>query len=124
MSGRVHFHKDKRQSHSGGCIQEVSQSPGDGNVQDGSVKASQPSGAAASILSWNGGLVTKLCLTLVTPRTVAHQASLSIGFSRQEYWSGLFPSPGDLPNPGIKARSPALQADSLPTERPWSWNGR
>jgi len=41
----------------------------------------------------------------------------SMGFSRQEYWSGLpFPSPGDLPNPGIKLRSLALQADSLPTE--------
>ena len=49
--------------------------------------------------------------------TVAHQASLSIGFSRQEYWSGLpFPSPGDLPNPGIEPRSPALKADSLPSE--------
>ena len=46
--------------------------------------------------------------------TVACQAPLSMGFSRQEYWSGLlFPSPGDLPEPGIKLRSPALQADSL-----------
>ena len=46
-----------------------------------------------------------------TPRTVAHQAPLSMGFSRQEYWSGLpFPSPGDLPDPGIEPRSPALQA--------------
>ena len=45
------------------------------------------------------------------------QAPLSVGFSRQEYWSGLpFPSPGDLPDPGIEPRSPALQADSLPTE--------
>ena len=42
-----------------------------------------------------------------------------MGFSRQEYWSGLpFPSPGDLPNPGIEPRSPALQADSLPSEPP------
>ena len=50
----------------------------------------------------------------VTPWTVAHQAALSMGFSRQEYWNGLpFPSPGDLPNSGIKPRSPALQADSL-----------
>ena len=49
-----------------------------------------------------------------TPWTVACQASLSIGFFRQEYWSGLpFPSPGDLPDPGIKPRSSALQADSL-----------
>ena len=48
---------------------------------------------------------------------VAHQAPLSMGFSRQEYWSGLpFPSPGDLPDPEIEPRSPTLQADSLPTE--------
>ena len=54
-----------------------------------------------------------------TPWIVAYQASLSMGFSRQEYWSGLpFPSPGDLPDPGIKPRSPALQADSLPSEPP------
>ena len=47
-----------------------------------------------------------------TPWTVAHQASLFMGFSRQEYWNGLpFPSPGDLPNPGIKPGSPALQVD-------------
>ena len=53
----------------------------------------------------------------VTPWTVAHQASLSMGFSRQEYWSGLpFPSPEDLPDPGIEPWSPALQADSLPFE--------
>ena len=46
---------------------------------------------------------------------VACQAPLSMGFPRQEYWSGwLFPSPGDLPCPGIEPRSPALQADSLP----------
>ena len=45
----------------------------------------------------------------VTPWTVAYQAPLSMGFSRQEYWSELqFPSPGDLPNPGIEAGSPAL----------------
>ena len=49
-----------------------------------------------------------------TSGTVARQAPLSMGFSRQEYWSGLpFPSPGDLPNPGIEPRSPALQANSL-----------
>ena len=49
--------------------------------------------------------------------TVAYQAPLSMGFSRQEYWSGLpFPSLENLPNPGIKPGSPALQADSLPTE--------
>ena len=54
-----------------------------------------------------------------TPWTVACQAPLSMGFSRQEYWSGLpFPSPGDLPNPGIKPQSPVWQADSLPSEPP------
>ena len=53
------------------------------------------------------------------PWTVAYQASPSMGFSRQEYWSGLpFPSPGDLPDPGIKPRSPTLQVDSLPAELP------
>ena len=55
----------------------------------------------------------------VTPWTVAHQAPLSMGFSRGEYWSGLpFPSPGDLPDPGIEPGSPALQADALPSEPP------
>ena len=55
----------------------------------------------------------------VTLWTVAHQAPSSMGFSRHEYWSGLpFPSPGDLPNPGIKPRSPALQADALTSEPP------
>ena len=64
--------------------------------------------------SQDGGLVAKSCPTLVTPWTVAHQALLSMEFSRQEYWSGLpFPPPGDLPDPGIEPRSPALQADSL-----------
>ena len=54
-----------------------------------------------------------------TPWTVAYQAPLSMGFSRQEYCSGLpIPSPGDLPNPGIKPRSPALWADALPSEPP------
>ena len=55
----------------------------------------------------------------VTPWTIAHQAPPSMGFSRQEYWSGVpFPSPGDLLDPGIEPRSPALQADSLPSEPP------
>ena len=54
-----------------------------------------------------------------TPWTVAHQVSPSMGFSRQEYWSGLpVPSPGDLPDPGIEPRSPALQADALNSEPP------
>ena len=52
-----------------------------------------------------------------TPWTVAYPDPPSMGFSRQEYWSRLlFPSPGDLLNPGIKPRSPALQADSLLSE--------
>ena len=64
-----------------------------------------------------GGLVAKLCPTLAIPWTVACQAPLFMGFSRKEYWSGLpFPSPGDLPNPEIEPGSPALEADSLPTE--------
>ena len=60
------------------------------------------------------------CVRLfATPWTVAHQAPLPMGFSRQEYWSGLpFPSPGDLPDPEIKPRSPALQADTLTSEPP------
>ena len=54
-----------------------------------------------------------------TPWAVAYQAPLSMKFSRQEYWSGLpHPSPGDLPDPGIEPRSPALQADALPSEPP------
>ena len=55
----------------------------------------------------------------MTPWTVAHQTPLSMEFSRQEYWSGWpFPSPGDLPDPGIKPSYPTLQADSLLTEPP------
>ena len=61
------------------------------------------------ILCGGDGLVAKSCPTLVTPWTVAHQAPLSMGFSRQEYWSGLpCLSPGALPDPGIELRSPAL----------------
>ena len=60
------------------------------------------------------------CVRLsATPCTVAYNASPSMGFSRQEYWSGLpFPSPGDLPNPGIKPVSPSLKADALTSEPP------
>ena len=55
----------------------------------------------------------------VIPWTVAYQAPLSMGFSRQECWIGLpFPSPEDLPNPGIKPGSPTLQTDALPFEPP------
>ena len=57
--------------------------------------------------------------SFATPWTTAHQAPLSMGFPRQEYWSGLlFSSPGDLLNPEIEAGSPAVQADALPPELP------
>ena len=90
-------------------------------------------GLRVSVLSCS---VAKLCPTLgdlisevkslscmvwlfATPWTVDPQAPPSMGFSRQEYWSGFpFPSPGDLPDPGIKLGSPELQADSLPSEPP------
>ena len=73
--------------------------------------------------------ITYLCISVcyspthvrlfVTPWTVAHQDPLSMGFSRSQYWSGWpFPSPEDLPDPGIKPSSPVLQADSLPSETP------
>ena len=63
--------------------------------------------------------VAQLCLTLCDPRTVAHQAPASVGFSRQEYWSGLpFPSPRDLPNPGMEPRSPTLQVEALTSAPP------
>ena len=62
-------------------------------------------------------LVTQPCPILFDPWTVAHQGPLSMEFSRQEYWSGYpFPSPGDLPDPGIKPKSRALPADSLSSE--------
>ena len=66
-----------------------------------------------------GGLrarkVASVVFDFATLWTVAHQAPLSMGFSRQEYWHGLpFPSPGDLPDSGTKSASPALQVDSLP----------
>ena len=61
--------------------------------------------------------VAQSCPTLCDPRTVDYKVSLPMGFSRQENWSGLpFPSPADLPNPGTEPRSPALQADALPSE--------
>ena len=64
-------------------------------------------------------LVAQSCLALCDPMDCSHQAPLSMGFSRQDYWSGLpFPSPGDLLNPGIKPGSPALEADALTTEPP------
>ena len=59
----------------------------------------------------------KPCLTLDIPQSVAHQAPLSMRFSRQKYWSSMpFPSTGDLPGPGVEPRSPTLHADALLTE--------
>ena len=70
-------------------------------------------------LELEGGWLRHSCLTLCDPVDCSPEAPLSIRFPRQEYWSGLpFPSPGDLPNPGIKTKSPGLQANSLPTEPP------
>ena len=68
--------------------------------------------------AWSEKCTSLSCVWLfATPWTVAHQAPLSMEFSRQEYWSGLpFPSPGYLPNPGIEPGSPALQANSVPSE--------
>ena len=74
-----------------------------------------PSQAAAKTHPGGSGLVAQSCMPLCNPKD--SPVPLSMGLPRQEYWSGLpFPSPGDLPNPGIKPRSPALQADSLLTE--------
>ena len=74
-------------------------------------------GRLADLYGGTGGSVAKLYRTLAIPWTVACQAPLPMGFSRQEYWSGLpFPSPEDLLDSGIEPWSPALQADSLPTE--------
>ena len=70
-------------------------------------------------LSWagHGGSVLQTCLTL--PSLDCNLPGSSMEFSRQEYWSGLpFPPPGDLPDPGIKLRSPAWQEDSLPNKPP------
>ena len=64
--------------------------------------------------------VAQSCPTLCYPMDSSlHQDPPSMGFSRQEYWSGLpFPSPGNLPDPGIEPRSPALLTDALPSEPP------
>ena len=70
------------------------------------------------LLSGGNGFVAKSCLMLVTLWTVACQAPLSMGFSRQEYWSGL-PPPGNLPDPGIKLVLPVSQADSLSLSHHW-----
>ena len=73
-----------------------------------------PLGLYFLLISCDGGFVTASCRTPAISWTVACQAPLSMGFSRQEHWGDLpLPPPGDLLDPGIKPRSPALQADSL-----------
>ena len=76
--------------------------------------------ATKSVTLWVCDVKLLSCVRLfVTPWSVAHQAPLSMEFPRQEYWNGLpFPSPGDLPDPGIEPGSPALQTDSLPSGPP------
>ena len=70
-------------------------------------------------LGGGGGFVTESCPTLATSWAVARQATLFTGFSRQGFWSGLpFPSPGDLPNPGIEPESPTFQAEALLSKPP------
>ena len=85
--------------------------------------------AGRSAVSWVNARVKVKPLSRVplfeTPWTVAHQAPQSMEFSRQEHWSGLpFPSPGDLPDPGIEPGSPTLRAEALPSEPPGKLNAR
>ena len=69
------------------------------------------------VCRWKWNWSRSVVSDFATPWTIANQAPPSMGFSRQECWSGLpFPSPGDLPDPGIEPGSPALQADALPSE--------
>ena len=100
------------------------------SVRDPGTGAPSPHPAQGAGLAHTGGsreppvgrvtvLVTQSRLTLCCPWTVVRQAPLSMGFSRQEYRSGVpVSSPGDLPDPGIEPRSPALRANSLPSEPP------
>ena len=80
--------------------------------------AGEPEGSGPSSTLCGGSSVAQSC-ELLGPLDCSPQAALSMGFSRQEHWSGLpFYSPGDLSNPGIESGSPALRVDSLPTESP------
>ena len=73
----------------------------------------------SSVNSKKESEIAQSCPALCDPWAVAYQAPPSMGFSRQEYWSGLpFPSPGDLPDPVIKLGSATLQAEALPSEPP------
>ena len=81
------------------------------------VFTSLPVSTSQNQSSWRGVLGVAGVRLFATLWTLAHQAPLSVEFSRQEYWSGLpFPSPGNLPNPGVEPRSPELQAEPLPPE--------
>ena len=94
-------------------------------ILEGSLEKMRGRGAVGATsprwLKWRKVKVKSLSRVrlFATSWTVAHQAPPSLGFSRQEYWSGLpFPSPGDLPNPGIEPRSPALRTDVLTSQLP------
>ena len=100
-------------------------SPGDLPDPISEIKLGSPTSQADALTSEQPGnhkmkVKSLSCVRLfATPWTIAHQASLSTGFSKQEYWSGLpFPSPGDLPNLGIEPGSPALQAGFLASDPP------
>ena len=80
-------------------------------------------GSLVQLCCGEGRSEVKWLSLLATPWTVDYKAPLPMEFSRQEYWSGLpFPSPGDLPNPRIELRSPALRAHTLPSEPPGKRN--
>ena len=116
-----HTHTPPTHTHPGPCWLRENSNCYSGHFSTGSWNPGSWRPASCLLLKLylktGGGLVTMMCPTLVTPWTIAFQASLSMGFSRQEYWSWLpFPPPGDLPNPRIEPGSPAFQADSLPTE--------
>ena len=82
------------------------------------IKPGPPASGAQSLSHWKVKSLSRVRL-FATPWTVAYQAPPSMGFSRQESWSGLpLPSPGDLPDPMIEPGSPALYADALPSEPP------
>ena len=87
------------------------------------VESAAPEVGAGFSAGVGGGLAAQSCTTLAIPWTIAHQAPLSMGFSRQEYWSGLPCSPpGDLPEPGMKPaflKSPALAGQSFTTTTTW-----
>ena len=90
--------------------------PSPGDLPDPGIEPRSPAFQADALTSEP---LSHLCPTLCNPMAIARQTPPSMGFSRQEYWSGLpFPSPGDLPEPGIEPGSPALQADALTSEPP------